>query len=74
MQLREVMRDWLEANGYDGLLRPEDRCCCTTDSDHLDCGFMRCMGRDSAVCVPGHVEVRLDGGDMVEGPRKKGED
>lgn len=51
MTLKEIVKQWLEENGYDGLCNPDDECGCVLED------FMSC-GEPGEHCEAGH---RLDG-------------
>lgn len=48
MNICEIVREWLKANGYDGLFRSESQCACLLD-DLMSCDE---PGID---CQPGYV-------------------
>jgi len=62
MDVRDIVRDWLQANGYDGLYEPGE-CACETD-DLFPCGMpeiqVHCQPGVKYPC-PGPGECHLDG-------------
>jgi len=67
MNVQEIVKEWLIANGYDGLCR--DGCGCKIDN------LMCCDGHDISQCVPGYAGKGEYDGEVIDGiwERKGGE-
>ncbi len=55
MDIQDIVQEWLEKNGYDGLCNPDIECGCRT------CDLMPCDMLDHRKCVAGYVEMQDDG-------------
>lgn len=64
MNVHEIVTEYLEENGYDGLYLPGEECRCFL------CDLMPCSSPQD-MCKPGH-KVMQDDGDWVIVPRKGG--
>lgn len=69
MELFDILRNWLEENGYDGLCLPDEECGCSLEN------FMPC-GEPSPRCEAGHCVKAPEGSgvDYFIYPGKKEEE